>query len=58
MVQFATLENTSVNREAVMSLISLWRKVGNPPMWQIIAWSVEKLLPQLQCLGMFNIVQP
>ncbi len=34
-----------------MSRISLWRIVGKPPMWQIIAWSTEKFAPQLHLLG-------
>ena len=33
----ATLGQTSVSREAVRSLISFWRIVGKPPMWQTIA---------------------
>ena len=33
----ATLWHTSVNREAVMSRISLCRIVGKPPVWQIMA---------------------
>ncbi len=48
----ATLWHTSVSSEAVMSRISLWRIVGKPPMWQIIAWSTEKFAPQLHLLGM------
>ena len=34
--------------DAVMSRIPLWRIVGKPPMWQIIAWSTVKRAPQLQ----------
>ena len=33
----ATLWQISVSRVAVMSRISLWRIVGMPPMWQIMA---------------------
>ena len=31
--------HTSVSRVAVISRISSWRNVGNPPVWHIMAWS-------------------
>ena len=54
----ATLEQTSVSREAVMSLTSLWRMVGNPSMWQTMAWSEVNVLPQVHCRGVFWRAHP
>ena len=47
----ATLLQTSVRSEAVMSWISLWRMVGKPSIWQIMAWSTVNWAPQLQVWG-------
>ena len=48
--------------DAVMSRISLWQIVGNPPLWQTIAWStvneshnyrlVGPTIPQVQCISL------
>ena len=40
----ATLLHTSVRREAVMSLISLCRMVGKPPLWHIMVSSASWLI--------------
>lgn len=53
-----TLEQGSVRRVAVRSLISLWRRVGNPPFEQERACSVMKLLPQAQFVGRSTGVHP
>ena len=42
----------------VMSLISLWRSVGNPPYWQLSACSIVKLLSQTYCAGKSDGLQP
>ena len=41
-----------------LSRSSLCRIVGKPPLGQIMAWSVEKAVPQLHLVGVFGNFQP
>ena len=54
--------HTSVNRVAVKSLISLWRREwrreGKPPRGQESKCSTTKLAPHTQVVGVFNGAQP
>ena len=54
----AYLWHTSESSEAVTSRSSLCRIVGKPPLGQIMAWSVEKAVPQLHSVGVFSNFQP
>ena len=54
----ATCEHTLVNNLAVRSLISLYRIEGNPPLGQDKACSMEKDVPQAQCVGVRSGSQP
>ena len=52
-------QGTSVRNKAVMSRILLWRIVGKPLMWQIIAWSTtENWTPLLHVWEMLPGLQP
>ena len=46
-----TFEQASVNRQAVRSRSSIWRRVGNPPFVHDKAWSTVKFFPQAQWDG-------
>ena len=46
-----TLWQTSVNREAVRSQISLWRMIGKAPLGHERACSTEKCEPQTHVVG-------
>ena len=54
----ATLWHTSESSEAVESRSSLRRIVGKPPLGQIMARSVEKVMPQLHLVRVFGSFRP
>ena len=53
-----TLWHTSLNRSAVISLISLWRIDGNPPCLQLSACSMVFLSPQTHWEGRWGGCHP
>ena len=54
----STSWHTSLSQLAVMSRMSLCLKMGKPPCRQIIAWSVEKGVPHIQCCGVLFSCHP